>query len=138
VQGGPAVMGGAMSGSALTGQSSLSNPTPDLQEMADRNAHGEDVVIHTLRLKGEVVGAGQQGRIYPGQTFGWAPESLGSVIAFADAKGRIVIMDLEKRKQAVETSKDALLPAWSDDGTRIAYLQKSGKKTYDLLIVEVK
>lgn len=137
IQGGPAVLGGAMSRSALTGQGSVTNPTPDVEEMADRNAHGQDVVTHTLRLKGEIVGAGEQGRIFPGQTFGWAPASLGSTIAFADPSGRVVIMDLEGRKQAVESSKGALLPAWSDDGTRIAYLQKSGKKTYDLVMVDV-
>ncbi len=137
IQGGPAVLGGAMSRSALTGQGSVTNPTPDVDEMADRNAHGQDVVTHTLRLKGEVVGAGEQGQIYPGQTFGWAPVSLGSTIVFTDRSGKIAIMDLEKRKQAIEASKDTLLPAWSDDGTRIAYLQKSGKKTYNLQIVDV-
>ena len=34
------------------------------------------------------------------------------------------------RKQTVSGIKDALLPAWSIDGTRLAWVQKSGRKKY--------
>jgi len=138
IQGGPEVLSGGMARSGLTGQGSITDPTPQMSDLAERGAHGQDVVVNTLRLKGEVVGAGEQGKIYPGQTFGWAPDSPGDLIVFADKSGTITVMDLEKRKWTVEASKDSTLPAWSDDGARIAYLQKTGKKTYDLLIVDVR
>ena len=37
----------------------------------------------------------------------------------------------------VPGATDVLLPAWSPDGTRLAYLQKKDKKKYVLNVVEV-
>jgi hypothetical protein len=46
-------------------------------------------------------------------------------------------MDPDGRKVEVPASKDALLPAWSDDATRLAYLQDSGRKKLTLYVAEV-
>ncbi len=94
-------------------------------------------VVTTMRLKGEVLGEWTNENVKPGLTFGWAPSSLG-VIAFVEKKnGQVVIMDPEGRKRGIEGSKDSLLPAWSLDGTRLAYLQRKDKKKYSLTLVEV-
>jgi hypothetical protein len=90
----------------------------------------------TLKLKGEVVGEFVNASAIPGLTFGWAPAGAG-LIAFANTGGRIVIMDDQGRKREVPSSKSALLPAWSDDGMRLAYLEKSGKNKAVLKIVSV-
>ncbi|MBI3493832.1 MAG: hypothetical protein HY047_18950 [Acidobacteria bacterium] len=94
------------------------------------------VNVFTLKLKGEVVGEFVNAPAMPGLTFGWAPAGSG-LIAFSNPSGRLVIMDYEGRTQEVVASKAALLPAWSDDGRRLAYLEKTGKNKAALRIIDV-
>lgn len=94
------------------------------------------VNVFTLKLKGEVVGEFVNAAAIPGLTFGWAPAGTG-LIAFANPAGRIVIMDADGHKQEVASSKAALLPAWSDNGKHLAYLERTGKNKAVLKVVEV-
>jgi hypothetical protein len=89
-----------------------------------------------LKLKGEVIGEFINTPAVPGLTFGWGPSGTG-LIAFANRDGHLVIMDSEGRKQEVASSKAVLLPAWTDDGKQLAYLEKSGKKKFVLKVVQV-
>jgi Tol biopolymer transport system component len=41
-----------------------------------------------------------------------------------------VFFDAQKHRQTLAGVKDAVLPAWSTDGPRLAYLQKTGRKKY--------
>jgi Tol biopolymer transport system component len=52
--------------------------------------------------------------------------------------GHLSIMDEQGQKQEVAGTKDVILPAWSADGAKIAFLQKNGKNKYDLVIMNVK
>jgi hypothetical protein len=92
--------------------------------------------VVTLKLKGEVVGEFVNAPALPGTTFGWGPTGSG-LIAFTAPDGKVVVMDTQSRKQEVPGSKDAYLPAWTTDGTRIAYLEKSGRKKFLLRVVDV-
>ncbi|HVH57589.1 MAG TPA: hypothetical protein VM791_15105 [Vicinamibacterales bacterium] len=92
------------------------------------------VPVHTMRLKGEVVGEYVNSVIVPGQTFGWGPAG-SKVIAYSALKtGRLVVMDDQGVKQEIDGTGDALFPAWSPDGKRLAWLQRDGKKKYVLKI----
>ena len=91
---------------------------------------------YTLKLKGEVVGEFVNAVAIPGLTFGWGPAGTG-LIAFSNPDGRIVIMDDQGRRQEISSSKSTLLPAWTDDGKRLAYLQRTGKDKVVLEIVDV-
>jgi len=42
-----------------------------------------------------------------------------------------------KHTKTISKVKDALLPAWSTDGERLAFLQKTGRKKYLVLWVPV-
>src|SRR5512139_1848538 len=84
-----------------------------------------------LKLKGEVIGEFVNAPALPGLTFGWAPSGTG-LIAFANRDGHLVIMDSQGRRQEVASSKAVLLPAWTDDGKQLAYLEKTGKKKFVL------
>jgi hypothetical protein len=108
------------------------------QQAATKAAmQAQQVMTVTMKLKGELLGEWVNERPQPGMTFGWAPKPLG-VIAFAMKDGgALVLMDREGHKQDVEGSKDCLLPAWSNDGTRVVYLQKKDKKKYSLMLVSV-
>jgi dipeptidyl aminopeptidase/acylaminoacyl peptidase len=92
---------------------------------------------YTLRLKGEVIGEFVNVVAVPGLTFGWGPQG-SALIAFANQDGRIVVMNEKGQKRQVPASKAAFLPAWTDNGTRIAYLERAGKNKAVLKIVDVK
>jgi hypothetical protein len=93
-------------------------------------------VTTTVRFKGNLVSEAVNQRLVPGLTFGWAPAPLGA-LAYADAKKRLVIVDREGRRLEGAGSSEILLPAWSPDGKRVAYLQKKDKKKYTLDVVTI-
>lgn len=93
----------------------------------------QSVSVITIRLKGEVVGEFVNGPLAPGLTFGWGPASL-PVIAYTSKEGKVLVMDEQGRKKEVADTSGATLPAWSDDGEKIAYLKKDGRRSYKLFI----
>ena len=72
----------------------------------------------------------------PGLMFGWGPSGSGA-IAFTDRTGRLFLLDQMKRKQTVSSAKDAALPAWTTDGSHLAWAQKSGRRKYALMVAPV-
>jgi len=74
--------------------------------------------------------------IVPGYTFSWSPETL-RLIAFRSHNGRLAIMDADGKTQIVHGAGDVLLPAWSDDGAAIAYLERTGRKSFALSVIEI-
>ena len=96
----------------------------------------QTVNVWTLKLKGEVIGEFVNAAAVPGLTYGWAPAGTG-LIAFSNKDGRLAIMDEQGRKQEIASSKSTLLPAWTDDGKRIAYLERAGKNKVVLKVVDV-
>lgn len=109
--------------------------SPDINENDQLSILGQQVVgIIRLRLQGETIGVFENTVLVPGLTYGWGP--MGSrVIAFATEKsGRVVVMDDRGHKQEVAGSKDAILPAWSPDGDRIVWLQRSSRGRFLLQV----
>jgi hypothetical protein len=93
--------------------------------------------VYTLRLKGEIVGEWVDHPIVPGLTFGWGPPKSG-LIAFSERQsGRLVILDKTGAKQKVDNTKGIVLPAWTEDGARLAYLESRGRNKYALVVAKV-
>jgi hypothetical protein len=93
--------------------------------------------VNTMLLKGEVIGEWVNHRIMPGTTFGWGPPGT-HLIAYAEKQsGRLVIMDSTGTKQKVDGTKGVVAPAWSSDGTRLAYLESRGRYRYALIVAKV-
>jgi len=65
--------------------------------------------------------------------FSWGPSGSGALVYTDRELGRLMFLDQHKRKQTVAGVKNALLPAWSADGSRLAWVQKAGRKKYTLL-----
>lgn len=70
---------------------------------------------------------------FGGITFGWGPAGSGA-IAFVDDKGHVALFDRDKHKRTVAGTQDGALPGWSPDGTRIAFVQKDGRRKYRLMM----
>lgn len=94
------------------------------------------LLVHSMLLNGEVVGEFVNSVIVPGLTFGWGPKG-SKVIAFAAKNGKVVVMDDKGASKEVERSRDALLPAWSPDAARLAWLQKNGRKKFVMQVSRV-
>ena len=139
--GGP-VRGGDIAGMGATAASG-GGPGPGAGGMGEgagtvmRGAYAnQSVRTTTLKLKGEVIGEWVNEPMAPGLTFGWSPADL-SAIAYRTRDGELALMDLEGRKQGVEGTADVILPAWSDDGRALAYLQRKDRRKFLLQVLEV-
>jgi hypothetical protein len=100
-------------------------------------ASSQMVTVRTLVLRGETVGQFENMTFVPGLTFGWGPKGTKSIAFAAQKSGRVVLMDDKGVKREIAGSKDAVLPAWSPDGTKVAWLQKDGRKKYLLQVASV-
>ena len=96
----------------------------------------QPVPVNTMLLHGEVVGEFVNSVIVPGLTFGWGPKG-SHAIAYAAKNGRVVLMDEKGNRQEIAGTKEALLPSWSPDGSKLAWLQKDGRKKYVLHVADV-
>jgi hypothetical protein len=93
--------------------------------------------VITLTLRNEIIGEFVNQQFVPGYTFGWSPRPIG-LIAYCNPAGHLVVMDEQGEKQELAGTRDAVLPAWSTDGSKIAFLQRTGKKKFDLVLLDVK
>ena len=105
-------------------------------EVASRAAQTQTQRVFSLTLEGENVGEFVNQQFLPGYTFGWSPNEQG-MLAYTNRAGRLAVMDRQGQKLQVNDTKNVVLPAWSPDGSRIAFLQKAGKNKYELCVVNV-
>lgn len=96
----------------------------------------QQATIYRMTLGGDVIGEWINAPIVPGETFGWSPAALG-LIAYANRNGQIVILDAAGRRAVIEGTSGATLPAWSEDGTKLAFLRKTGRKKYMLNVAAI-
>jgi hypothetical protein len=102
----------------------------------DREAQHQKQNVIRLTLYGEAISQFVNQRPAPGEQFSWGPKGTGAV-AYVDADGRLFVLDRAKHKRPIAGVKDAMLPAWSADGAKLAYIQKSGRKKYTLAWVPI-
>jgi hypothetical protein len=121
--GGDGVAGGA---GGLSTESAIA--AKDAMQMSD---------VYMLKLKGEVIGEFVNHPTVPGLTFGWGPKGTG-LIAYADQKtGRLALMNQAGDKQKVDGTRDVVLPAWSESGEQLAYLERRGRAKFVLFVASV-
>jgi hypothetical protein len=66
--------------------------------------------------------------LYPGMTYSWSPRG-GRAIAFMNEFKLFVLSDDGKSKKKI-ASGNCILPAWSNDGKKIAFAQATGSGTF--------
>jgi hypothetical protein len=99
----------------------------------EKTAEGQLQNYARLTFEGETISEFVNQMPIPGLMFSWGPLGSGAM-AYTDREfGRLMLIDQHKHKQTISGVKDALLPAWSIDGARLAWVQKAGRKKYTLL-----
>jgi hypothetical protein len=99
----------------------------------EKTAEGQYQNYARLVLLGEIISEFVNQMPIPGLMFSWGPAGSGA-IAYTDREsGHLMLLDQHKRKQTVSGVKDAILPAWSTDGAKLAWVRKSGRKKYALV-----
>lgn len=124
-----------MGGDAGSGTASGMGGPPGTSDSVDGPGSSQNVVVRRMLLNGEVIGEFVNAGIVPGLTFGWAPPTAGG-IAFRNTDGRIVVMNADGTKQTVSGSKNATLPAWSADASRLAWIEQSGRNKYVVRVAD--
>jgi hypothetical protein len=108
------------------------NNQMDPENIAKATDQYQKANVVRLKLLDEPISEFVNERPIPGLMFGWGPEKSGA-IAYTDRDGHLILFDQQKHKQTVAGVKDALLPAWTVDGARLAWVQKSGRRKYTLM-----
>lgn len=85
------------------------------------------VTTTTLRLKGQVLAAFVNMHVIEGLFYGWGPPGQGA-IAYAGTNRALVVMDQRGHRYTVRGTSGVLLPAWSDDGTHLAWIEQHRRK----------
>ena len=90
----------------------------------------------TFSLRGELLAEFVNVTPIAGLTYSWAPAGMDG-LAYMIKRSRLVVTDRAGRKRETVAGADAMLPAWSDDGARIAWLQRATNKRLALVVADV-
>jgi len=107
------------------------------EDVANATNQTQQSTIYVLKFKALTIGEWTNEPVTPGVNFTWAPAPLRMLAFTKRDAGPLSVVDETGRKQDVDGPKAALLPAWSDDGKRMAWLERKDKKKYQLMIADV-
>jgi hypothetical protein len=96
----------------------------------------QNVTTTTFKVKGRVFSEFVNTVAVLGLTYGWAPESVG-LLAYSGEKRALELVDAAGNRTKVGGTKDVLLPAWSSDGRRLAWLAQQGRGKFALMVADV-
>jgi hypothetical protein len=128
-----APVGGALAKGGLA-DPNVGTTVEDAAAVADQT---QKKTIYTLKVGNQSLGDWVNEPVVPGINFGWAPAPLNA-LAFAKREGGpLIIVDATGQKQELSGARAALLPAWSGDGKRLAWLERVDKKKFEIRIADV-
>jgi hypothetical protein len=105
------------------------NSNPSVENLANGTFGNQKARVVRLTLVGEEIARWVNERPIPGMRFSWGPSGSGALVCLGE-HGELVFVDQKKHRRTVPGVTDAVLPAWSVDGTRLAYLRKAGRNKY--------
>jgi len=109
-----------------------------LEETVRKAAQSQQkTLFEDYRLSGHAISASINEHVAAGRTYGWAPAPR-PFMAYVTEKGRLALMDAGGKTVEVKGTKDVRLPAWSEDGLRVAFVQQSSRTSCAIRIVDVR
>lgn len=112
-------------------------PGSSVGEAMSAAATAQKLHVWELEINGETIGEWVNEAVTPGINFSWAPAPAHTIVYARRDGGPLWLLDDKGRKQALAGAKNASFPAWSDDGGRIAWLEKKERRKYDLMIAGI-
>lgn len=107
------------------------------EDAVDAAFNSQIAFMNTMTLHGKQIGQFDNTVIVPGLTFGWGPTGSKTIAYAEPRKGRLYIMDGEGDRKEIDGTDDSLLPAWSPDGTELAWFQRDGRNRYVVRVARV-
>lgn len=93
--------------------------------------------VRTLVLADHVISTLVDTPLVPGTTFGWSPAKLRAV-AYVDERHRLRVFEYVTGEDLeVPDTRDVVLPAWSPQGDKIVFLERTGRNKYALTQVSI-
>jgi hypothetical protein len=114
-----------------------SMPGTSAAEAVAAQASSQKIHIWSLKIKGETIGEWANEGVTPGMNFSWAPAPAHLIVYAKREGGPLFLLDDNGRKQPLTGAKAAIFPAWSDDGAKIAWLEKKDRRKYDVIIAGI-
>ena len=106
-------------------------------DAVDAAFNSQIAFMNTMHLHGREIGEFDNTVIVPGLSFGWGPAG-SKAIAYAETRrGRVTVMDAAGDRREIAGTGDALLPAWSNDGSRLAWIEKDGRNKFIIRVARV-
>ncbi len=106
-------------------------------DAVDAAFNSQVAFMNTMTLHGRQIGQFDNTVIVPGLTFGWGPTGSKTIAYAEPRKGRLYIMDGQGDRYEIAGTQGSVLPAWSPDGTRLAWFQKDGRDSYVVRVARV-
>ena len=105
----------------------VASGSPNMENLANGMHGNQDANVVRLSLAGEEIAVWVNERPIPGMRFSWGPSGSGALVHLGE-HGELLFLDQHRHRLRVPAVKDAFLPAWSVDGDRLAYVQRTGRK----------
>ncbi|MGE5246618.1 MAG: hypothetical protein ACM3SQ_20510 [Betaproteobacteria bacterium] len=105
--------------------------------MEAANDYKNGAGVRNLLLGDHVISTIIDAPLVPGTTFGWSPARLQAV-AYVDERHRLRVFEYVTGEDLeVPGTKDVLLPAWSPQGDKIVFLERTGRDKYALTQISI-
>jgi hypothetical protein len=114
------------------------DPSAGMDDVVRKAANSsQKTLFENYVLNGRVISSAINDHVAPGRAFAWAPQPV-ALIAFVDAKGRLQLMTQAGATREVRGARKPSLPAWSEDGRRLAFVQSSATSNCVVKVVEIR
>jgi len=105
----------------------VAGASPNAENLANGMHGNQSVNVVRLKLVGQDIAVWINERPFPGMKFSWGPAGSAALV-YAGEHGELIFLDGQRRRQTVPKVSEAFLPAWSTDGSRLAFIRKTGRK----------